>query len=368
MEQQAVAENAGQKEIRCKGCGAALHFMPGTTMMGCASCGAENEIEVHKNDVQEIDFESFLTNYMHKSENVQQVTIITCESCKAQTELKPNIVSTECDFCGSPVAVKGGTSCSLIKPKSVLPFAVAREKGVDEFKKWIKSLWFAPSDLKKFAHNTEKLHGVYIPYWTYDSKTDSQYTGMRGVNRTETYSTTINGKSTTQTRVVVDWYPCSGYVNHFFNDVLVKASTSLPKSYVDKLEPWDLENLVSFDEKFLSGFLAESYTVDLKNGFEDAKGKMDVAIREMVKKQIGGSQQRITTLNTTHGGVTFKHILLPIWLSTFRYKTKSYRFMVNGRTGEVQGERPYSYWKIFGLIGVITAVIVGGILIYNAYK
>jgi hypothetical protein len=34
-----------------------------------------------------------------------------------------------------------------------------------------------------------------------------------------------------------------------------------------------------------------------------------------------------------------------------------YQVVVNARTGEVQGERPYSAWKIAALVGVILLIL-----------
>ncbi|MCZ2443757.1 MAG: DNA helicase PriA, partial [Flavobacteriales bacterium] len=162
------------------------------------------------------------------------------------------------------------------------------------------------------------------------------------------------------------WFTVSGNVSHPFDDVLVVASHSLPLNYVEKLEPWDLGNITRFDERFLGGFITEKYKVELKEGFDTAKTKMDTYIRTLVRRDIGGDEQRIISLQTDHSNITFKHILLPIYLSAFRFKGKVYNFLVNGRTGEVQGERPYSAWKIALLVIAVLAVL--GVVIYFASK
>lgn len=355
MEEQ-VVNTQDQKETKCKECGATLHYSPGTSSLNCQYCGTENTFEVKREPIEEIDFDVYVNDMMNRADETQTVSTVHCDSCGSTTQLNPNIVSDSCAFCGSHLSVKAG-STKIIKPKSMLPFGVDRNQAFDEFRKWIHSRWFAPNDLKKFLRHSEKLSGVYLPYWTYDAGTDTSYTGMRGINRTESYTAFENGKSVTRTRVVTDWYPCSGYVQQDFDDVLVLASSSLPKAYTEALEPWDLENLTSFDEKFLTGFRAESYAVDLKEGFENAKSKMDVMIRQSVNRHIGGNHQRILTMDTTHYNVTFKHILLPVWISAFKYHGKTYRFMVNGRTGEVQGERPYSTMKIVMFVLMCIAII-----------
>jgi hypothetical protein len=362
MEESQIETASPMAELKCKNCGARLEFAPGTSSLECKYCGEHNEIEIKAESIEELDFEKFVKDFLSQDSNLQEVKTIKCEGCGSETTMDPKIVSDSCSFCGSTIQISGGSTCKLIRPKSVLPFKVKQEEGLAEFKKWINGRWFAPSDLKKYAKQSEKLAGVYIPYWTYDSDTRSEYTGQRGVDRTETYTAYEDGKSVTKTRTVTDWYYASGTVYHSFDDVLVLASESLPKKNTEALEPWDLEALIPFDEKFLSGFKAESYAVDLPGGWEAAKVKMDPEIRRRVCSDIGGDHQRIHSLVTNYSKVTFKHLLLPVWISAFRYREKSYRFLVNGRTGEVQGERPYSGWKIFFFVLLCLAVVAGIVL------
>ncbi len=334
-------------ELKCKDCGSILKFAPGTLSLKCDYCGAQNEIVASDKQTvaEEIDFEKFIASAVNAAD-MQTVSTVKCESCGASTTLKENVTADSCPFCGTSLVVKSGSTSSIIKPKYLLPFKVDQKNAFEDFRKWIDSLWFAPGDLKQYATNAEKLAGLYIPYWTYDSNTGSSYSGMRGMNYVETYTVTVNGRTETRTRTKIIWTPASGHVSNAFDDVLVMASRSLPEKYADALEPWDLKSLTDFSEKFLSGFRSETYQVDVKAGFGRAKDKMEVVIRETVRRDIGGDHQQILTLNTSYSNITFKHILLPIWISAFRYNNKVYRFMINGRTGEVQGERPWSVIKI----------------------
>ena len=348
-----------QRETVCKGCSGKLQFAPGTHHLKCPSCGTENEIEVSTAVFEELDFEKFVNEFKEQSD-VQEVATIKCEACGAQTTFNPNVVSDACPCCGSPLVVKNASSSHTIKPKALLPFGIDQQKAFEDFRLWINKLWFAPNKLKEYARSQDKLTGLYIPYWTYDSKTSTDYTGERGddYETTESYETTENGQTVTRERTVTHtrWFNVSGHVDNDFDDILVVASKSLPKKYVEKLEPWGLENMVPFDEKYLSGFKTESYQVDLKEGFEDGKNKMNDVISSRVCEDIGGNHQRIHSLNTVYNNITFKHILLPIWISAYLYKDKVYRFLINGTTGEVQGERPYSWIKI--TLSVLAAVAV----------
>ncbi|MGZ4033921.1 MAG: zinc finger domain-containing protein [Bacteroidia bacterium] len=360
-------------QLDCRECGALLKFAPGTTHLKCEYCGAENEIKeaAEPTVIEEIDFEKFL-NENGVGVEKQEIVTVKCGNCGASTTLKPNITSDSCPFCDSPIVITGGTTSSIIKPKYLLPFKIDQKAAFEDFKNWVKSLWFAPNNLKDAVNNAEKLNGMYIPYWTYDSKTVSDYTGERGDNylTTETYTTVEDGKTVTRERTVtrVRWSFVSGTVNNDFDDVLVLASNSLPEKYTNELEPWDMESLTQYNDKFLSGFRTESYQVDVKTGFEKSKVIMAAGIRDTINADIGGDYQRINNVSTTYSDITFKHILLPIWLSAYRYNEKVYHFLINGRTGEVQGERPYSTIKIVLTVIAVIAIGVGAYFGFRYYN
>ncbi len=354
-----------ESKVKCNDCGALLKYHPGQMSLNCEYCGCRNEIteQIKPVETAEIDFNEFLANASAAAPTMA-MTVVKCGSCGASSTLKPNVTADSCAFCGTALIVKNGTTSNIIAPKYLLPFSIDMKKGVESFKKWLSGLWFAPNDLKHAAAN-DKLKGVYLPYWTYDSNTYSQYTGMRGDHYYVSEAYTVNGKTQTRQVQKTRWTPASGSVNDKFDDVLILASNSLPDKYANELEPWDLNNLAAFNEQFLSGFIAEQYQIDVKGGFEKAKSRMDPVIRKTVNQNIGGNVQQILTLNVQYNDTTFKHILLPIWISAFKYNNKVYRFMINGRTGEVQGERPYSKWKIFFAVLAGLAVIAGAIYLYQ---
>ncbi len=348
--------DTNQGEIVCQ-CGAKLKFKPGTTHLKCEYCDAEHEIEIAPTAIEEIDFEEYISKSVDAAPKKKIITS-QCSGCGAATTFKDNLVSTICPFCGSPLVAESKSDDTIIQPASLLPFKIEKSEAIQSFKTWLKKIWFAPNELKKFAIRG-KLVGMYIPYWTYDADTKTAYRGERGDHyQVQESYTDSEGNRKTRTVTKTRWSSTSGNVSDTFDDVLVVASNSLPQKYIDKLEPWDLKQLTPYNDKFLTGFETERYQIDVKNGFTIAKQKMEHEIRRTVKRDIGGDEQRIHSLDTKYYDTTFKHILLPLWISTYKYKNKPYRFMINARTGEVQGERPYSWIKITLAILVAIAIIV----------
>ena len=310
----------------------------------------------------ELDFEQAIAQRLPQEE-VESTRVLKCPNCGAQVEFDPDTHAAECPFCATPVVTDTGVH-RHIKPRGVLPFAWEEKRAHDAMNDWLGRLWFAPNGLQDYARKGRKMEGIYVPFWTYDAQTQTRYSGEQGITYYETRTVMVDGKPEARQVQKIRWTPRSGRVQRFFDDVLVLASKSLPKSYTDALEPWDLSALEPYKPEYLAGFRAEGYTVELTQGFTEARAYMDRMIQRDVKYDIGGDEQRISSINTRISDVTFKHILLPVWLAAYKYNGKTYRFVVNGRTGRVQGERPYSAWKIAiaVIIGLIVALAVGFVI------
>lgn len=345
--------------INCSNCAAELKFAPGTEHLVCPYCKTENLITDHTVPIEEIDYESFIRNQYEHEERIEY-TDVKCSMCGADTTFPPNVSSMECPYCRNSLVMEGGNNSTVLRPRAILPFKITEEEARIHFDRWLKGKWFLPGDLKRVRRLDDKLIGIYIPYWTFDSHTDTSYSGMRGTHYTVTVPVQqmVNGKmvQTTQTVVKTRWTSVSGRVKVNFDDTLIVASTSLPQKYVEQLEPFDLHHLVPFDEGFLSGFRTEVYQIDVREAFDLVKVKMGVTIKGHIRTDIGGDEQRITHSRTEFDDVTFKHVLLPIWVSAFRYNGRVYRFLINARSGETHGERPYDKWKI-------AITVLGGIFL-----
>ncbi len=291
---------------------------------------------------------------------------VKCDSCGATVTFTPPEVAGECSFCGIKIVAQPKSADPLVAPEGLLPFAISSRQSTDSVKEWLASRWFAPNALKKFAYQ-EVIDGVYLPFWTYDAHTTSYYSGERGEHyyETQTYTETdAQGNTVTKTRQVqrTRWYSASGTVSRWMDDILVPATKSVSGPRLNSLEPWDLDALKPYEPAFLSGFKAQRYQVELPEGFEEAKRIMAPIIEQDVREDIGGDEQRISHIATSYSAVTFKHILLPVYIGAYRFNQKVYQIMVNARTGEVQGDRPYSFWKIFFFVLFWIAVI--GVVAY----
>lgn len=362
----AVAEHS---TFPCSSCGAELEFAPGQSALKCRHCGTQNDISPTDAKVEELDYHATIVSLKDQTDTIDAITV-HCDSCGANVTFDEGVTSQSCPFCGSNV-VAARQSQRLLKPKSLLPFQFTADQSQQRFGSWLKGLWFAPNDLKKLAsieaiqlgkgvHSTSKggtqLVGIYLPYWTFDAKCVTPYTGQRGDN----YTVTVGSGKNRRTQTRIRWSFRSGIVHNQFDDVLTPGSVTLPTKLLDKLGRFDTKALVPYDDRYLAGFRAESYAIDLDDAFVAAREQMLEVVRGTIRRDIGGDHQRITSMSPQFSAITFKHVLLPIWVSTFRYRGKLYRFLVNASTGAISGERPYSAWKI--ALAVLAALAIVGVI------
>ncbi len=352
-----------QHRFPCDQCGAALRFAPQEGRLVCDHCGNTQDVAhaptAERAHIKELDYERAIARQL-PPEAIEETRVLKCPNCAAEVEFDAGSHAAQCPFCATPIVTDTGIH-RHIKPRALLPFALDERSARAAMTDWLGRLWFAPGGLKDYARKGRRMQGIYVPYWTFDADTKSTYQGERGTVYYETQTVMRDGKRQQVKVAKVRWNSVSGRVARWFDDVLVLASRSLPKAYTDGLEPWDLSALEPYSPEYLAGFRAEGYSVDLQEGFTQARIRIDATILRDVKFDIGGDRQRVHDIDTTISDVTFKHILLPVWLAAYKYRGKTYRFVVNGRTGRVQGERPWSAWKIaFALlIGALIAAAIG---------
>jgi len=348
------AARAEPHRFPCPACGADLRYAPDLDRLKCAHCGHEEAIPENRGPIPELDLCAVERGGVPE-DAIEEMRVVQCPSCGAQIEFDADLHARECPFCASPIVTDTGVQ-RQIKPQAQLPFLLSEGQAREAMARWLGRLWFAPGDLRRYARAEQAMQGVYVPYWTYDAETESRYSGARGTvyHESRPMQIMVKGRRRTQMQQVtrVRWQPASGRVARAFDDVLVLGSASLPKRFTDALAPWDLSALSAYEPRFLAGFRAEGYTVPVEEAWREARAVIDGVIEDDVRHDIGGDQQRIDRIESDVGRLTFKHVLLPVWLAAYRYRGRSFRFVVNGRTGTVKGERPWSSPKIAALVAL----------------
>ena len=349
---QLIDEDRG-RVFPCESCGADLVFHIGQQTLHCGFCGFSKPIAAQPQPLAERSLDAMLDLIERHHENGFDDSVtehggqpgeseVRCNSCGGTVVFSGPLVSTKCPYCGSPLQRDAvHVAENRISVDGVLPFLVDDRGGREAIAGWVKSLWFAPNRFRREGVEGE-INSVYLPYWTFDALTDTHYHGQRG----DTYFVTVGHGKNRRTEMRIRWSPRRGRFERFFDDVLVMASLGLPSDLLLQLEPWPLPRCLPFTQEVLAGHLARTYDKLLPPAFADARVRIEAALQHDVRRRIGGDQQRIHGIQTQYSGLTFKHLLLPVWMLAYRYHGRAYRVYVNGATGEVHGERPYSPWKI----------------------
>ena len=345
-----ITDTNEETDRKCPQCGGVMTYHPATGNLKCPYCEHEEKIKTEKKKperAEELDFYA-AEHTANKNWGVKTKTVL-CKACGAESIYDALQTSAVCPFCGSN-QVMDAPEQDTMSPGGVVPFRISDKDASVLFHKWIKRRWFCPKPAKDSA-KPKHFNGIYLPYWTFDSDTHSSYHGEYGITHT---TTDDEGNSHTTTK----WYNTSGTHREFFNDELVLASRNHDSSMLQDLEPFDTENNKSYDPEYIAGFVAERYSLGLKDAWDKARKSIKHQLKDQIDRDIRLEHNADCTRNlkikTDFQNITYKYLLLPIWISNYKYKDKVYQFMVNGQTGKVAGKTPISIPKvIITVLGII---------------
>lgn len=348
--------NASEKQVeteivKCDACGANMQFHPDTQTLYCEHCGTHKTIE----NVTGAEEQDILRAFSEcdGAENLDNAVLFLCDNCGAKVALVRGETAKCCPFCGT-AHVTELDELAGIKPNAVIPFAFGKEKAVEIVTKWAKKRAYAPGKFKKNLKG-DNVNGVYTPSFTFDSATSSSYVGRIGKRHTRVVGTGKNKR--TQTYTV--WRNISGYYNFNFNDILISSGSKISQSQLDKIGPYNTEGSVKYEEEYLLGFMSYRYEEGIEDCWGKAKGVMDRALRKKILSQYSYDVVDYLNVSTTHSNVTYKYVMLPVYVGNFNYGKKLYNYFVNGSTGKIKGKAPVSALKIILTVLAGIALIVG---------
>lgn len=357
-----------QKSFPCPQCGGEVAWSAGAQKLKCDYCGTETDAP-HEGpfDAQEHDLLEFLEKHPKAEGYGVQLEILKCKGCGASVQIPPSgRRDHKCPFCDLAYVAEATTSAeSIVKPESLIPFKVDAAACRKAFGEWIGTGWFRPNDLKAMSR-MEKIAGLYLPFFTFDALASSAWTAMAGYYYyvTERVQVTENGKSVWKDEKVrkIRWEPAAGTRRDSYDDVLVPAVQEQRLDLITKVYPYDTKTgLVPYDTRYLTGFGILNPDMPLKQVYGIGKQSMEAGQVERCSKDVPGDTQRDLSVRTVLSDQTFKHLMCPLWVGSFRYKGKVYPFVLNGETGKLYGEKPWSWVKI--TLAVLAAA-AAGIAIY----
>lgn len=333
---------------KCPNCGGNATFSAKLQKMKCGYCGSVFDI-VNEEKVTEKD----ITDLINNGKAWTNTEVYQCQTCGAKTIISKTEVAHTCSFCGTTNVVKT-KELSGIKPQGVIPFKLDKDAASTVAKNWAKKKFFAPNDFKKSA-NAENIHGVYNPAFTFDSVTSSKYSGRLG--KTETYTTTVNGKTVTHS--TTKYFDISGSQDMEFNDLIIQASSTIPDGTLTKISPFPTQDAPAYKEEYLHGFSASTYSKSGEQCWKEGQTEMKKQIEAKILKKYDYDIKVSFNLSTNFAKNKYKFVLVPVYVGHFNYKAKLYNFFINGFSGKMTGKSPVSPIKVFFFILGILVIIAG---------
>jgi DNA-directed RNA polymerase subunit M/transcription elongation factor TFIIS len=359
--------NATVGKHPCPECGGDLVWNADKQSLACPYCGTivpwKNAEKVLPGDIQENDLVTALKEHPQDQRGWgEQRREVKCESCQAISVFVDGKVAQRCDFCGSPSIIAHESERDAITPQYVLPFKISDGQVRDAIRKWYGTHWFAPNKLKKMAL-TDTLHGIYLPYWTFDAHVKANWTADAGYYYYTSQSYT-DSKGQSQTRQVREtrWEDAAGKIEHFFDDRLVPGTAGVKAELLREIEPFPtMTDLKAYSAEFVRGWTVERYQIDLTKAAGLNQQDMDAQTKEICARKVPGDTYANLKVNAQYQGRTFKHVLVPVWLVSYTYGSKNFQVIVNGYTGKLTGEYPMSWVKIF--FAIVFAIIILGFIL-----
>lgn len=357
-------------EFPCPSCGAELRWSPGQGTLSCPHCGhaaAPPAVEPVADPLEELP----LTQAALSAPKGwgTETRSMKCSACGAVHDQPGSVEAARCPFCGA-AQLAPEASGDVIRPGSLVPFAIEEKEAVRRFREWLGGLWFRPGSLRTEAQ-LHGIAGVYVPVWTFDATASSRWTAESGTHYQVEKEVTevVDGKSVTRRKKVTEtrWSPASGTHRQRYDDWLIQASGGLDQAALKGLLPFELDKLRPYESTFLAGFRAERYGVGLDEAWKLAQKEVGGAERSACAAEVPGDTHRNLKVHTSFSEVTFKHVLLPVWIAAYRYQGQVYRYLVNGQTGKATGDAPYSMAKIALAVVVFVVAVLGCMGLLSAF-
>ncbi len=340
--------NSNTDVFYCPSCGADMAMNKGA--LYCARCDRSEQVCADNTDAEDFDFAAAETEAQWN----EPLHMTRCGSCGSETA-KLGDASTFCAYCAANNLshIEEGYG---VKPGWVAPFKLTAQQASAHLDSWMKKRFLAPFPFKK-EREAGSFQGVFLPYWSFGASADTAYTGQAGSYYQDTEINTASSGDRTETKNrrvrKVRWRMVSGNYDKKFSDVIFGDTSHIDAKIIKDIEPFKLSELVRYEPRFVAGYAIERYKLGLKPTWGRAKAYMGAVLRSDISAIVKRGSDITGALNicTQYSDISYKLMLLPLWVSTYRFRNRAYNVYINGQTGEIHGDAPVSALKI-GIIAL----------------
>ncbi len=255
-----------------------------------------------------------------------------------------------CPFCGSDDMEKKRDEKSLA-PRRVVPFRTDRSQAESAMREWLGRGFWRPGNLAAQAAIVE-MAPVYVPYWVFRANVHACWTA-------DTSDTPSGARG--------DWYPLSGEHCQEYSGLLIGASGVLTASETASIQPFHIDEGVAPEQVDLDNVTVERFSLQRKYARPIARQAIETRVQQDVDAHYVPGRSRNVHVNVQVESMSSEPILLPVWIMTYRFQDKVFRFLVNGQTGKAAGQAPTSLGKVAIVAGAVCLGIVLLLLLLTAF-
>ena len=332
-----MSQSSQVLEYKCPCCNAGLSFAPGDQQLKCEYCDNTFELDTVRayNESEALNSDAFRWENPQteewSEEDQQTVRAFQCPSCGGEIVTDDTTAATFCPFCDNPTIMPSRLSGGL-KPDAVLPFQKTKEEAQAAFLKLCKGKKLLPKGFTS-RQRVEKITGMYVPYWLYDC--GAEYDGSFKATRIRKWSDSRYYYTKT------DHYLVRRRARASFAGIPMDGSSKMEDMFMESIEPFDYSQMVPYDNVYLTGYLADKYDVEAKQGEDRIRQRVEQSMSDAILATILGYTTAIPTnrrIDVQHSKA--KYVLLPVWMLNSQYNGKTYTFLMNGQTGKMTGTLP----------------------------
>jgi DNA-directed RNA polymerase subunit RPC12/RpoP len=342
---------AAAAAYHCPNCGAPTRFDVSAGGVACEHCGFVGGVQSQQVGRQAGQIEFTLEN-LEQSRQGWGVARrqLHCEACGAELELAENAITATCPFCASNQVNLRQAPGDHLRPRFLVPFQIDAADCQQRARAWLGRGWYHPKALASSAA-IQPFTGVYLPFWTFSAQVNASWRAEVGHERTERYYDA--GSKSWHTRVHIDWRWESGQVQAGYNDLLIDGSSHTSQVLLNRIRPFGLEALVTYSPDYLAGWQAQVYDIPLETAWDQGKAIMRERSKDQCRKSIPSSHVRNFSMAADFNEEAWRFILLPVYLTAYRYQERVFQVLINGQTGALGGQKPVDWWKIWLAIVVM---------------
>ena len=338
---------------KCPKCGATTKYDISAGGVACDHCGYNAQADAKKVGIQAQRSE-FTLETLSQAEKGWGLDrrVLHCDSCGAELAIPEGSLTATCPFCASNRVNLRQAPSDNLRPRFLIPFKITPEIVRQRARDWLGKGWFHPGELVGTSV-IDRFSGVYLSFWTFDANIDSDWNAEVGYERQERYYDASSKEW--RTRTVIDWRWESGHVVTRVNNLLIAGTTRMSRLILEKVYPFNLNELVTYSPDFLAGWQAQTYDITLPKAWETGKTIMRDKAKSACYADIPTNHVRNFSMSADFSDEAWRYVLLPVYVAAYTFGGKTFQVMVNGQTGTVAGQKPVAWWKIWLAIGLLLA-------------